>query len=81
MVEPQILKEIYTIVHLIGITLGAGGVFASDALFMSVFKDMKINSSELRLVKVGSAMVWLGIAVLLVSGVLFFSLNPERYFQ
>ncbi|MDP3953420.1 MAG: hypothetical protein Q8P99_01170 [bacterium] len=79
MVEAQILKEIYTIVHLIGVTLGAGGAFVSDALFMSVFKDMKINSAELRLVKVGSAMVWLGVVVLIVSGVLLFSLNPERY--
>ena len=79
MAEAVLLKTLYTIVHLIGVTIGAGGAFTSDAIFLSVFKDMKVNKTELRLVKVGSAMVWLGILILLVSGYLLFSLNPEGY--
>ena len=79
MLEPHVLKDVYTIVHLIGVTLGAGGAFVSDAMFVSVFKDMKIDKTELRLVKVSSSLIWLGLLVLLISGILLFSMNPERY--
>jgi len=79
LIDGQILKEIYTIIHLIGVTLGAGGAFATDALFVNVFKDMKIDRTELRLVRVGSALVWTGVIVLIISGMLLVLLNPERY--
>lgn len=73
------LKDLYTIFHLLGVTVGAGAAFTTDAMFFSAFRDMKIDKTEFRLVKVGSTMVWIGILMLLVSGYLLFSLNPERY--
>jgi len=73
------IKTIYLIVHIFGAILGAGGAFASDAMFLSTIKDGRINSDELRFMKLGSKLVWSGLAVLIISGILLFSTNPSGY--
>ena len=70
---------IYTIIHLIGVALGAGGAYMSDLMFFSSIKDEKISPTELRFMRLGSKMVWIGIIILVISGSLLFSLNVERY--
>lgn len=73
------LQEFYVVTHLIGVVLGVGGAFASDAMFFSAFKDMRLTKTEMRFLDIGSRMVWLGLIVLVTSGYLLFQLEPAFY--
>lgn len=73
------IKTVYTLLHLFGVTLGAGGSFMSDVIFISTTKDKILDSSELNILKKGSAVTWAGLLLLVVSGGLLFSLDPEAY--
>jgi uncharacterized membrane protein len=75
------LKTIYTLGHIFGAVLGAGGAFMSDAMFFSCIKDRKITGTELRFLRLGSTMVWAGLILLIISGTLLFSLDPVRYLE
>ncbi len=73
------IKTVYTILHLFGIAIGAGGVFFSDLVFFKSIKDGKLSSTEFGFMELGSKMVWAGLAVLVISGALLFSLDPDKY--
>jgi hypothetical protein len=73
------LKTIYVIGHIFGAILGAGGAFTSDAMFFSTIKDGKISKDELRFMKLGSKLVWTGFIILVISGILLITTDPEKY--
>ncbi|TSC61049.1 MAG: hypothetical protein G01um1014107_139 [Parcubacteria group bacterium Gr01-1014_107] len=56
------------VVHLVGFAIGIGGATASDALFFKSLKDKKISPDELNLLKTLSKLMWVGFALLVVSG-------------
>ena len=74
-------KTVYTILHVFGAVLGAGGAYLSDAMFFASIKDEIISKVELRFLKIGSAFVWIGLALLFISGLLLFSTNPAGYLE
>lgn len=74
-------KTVYTIVHVFGAILGAGGAYVSDAMFFSSIKDRVISHRELQFMRLGSTFVWAGLIIAIVSGILLFSTNPEVYSQ
>ncbi|MEK7542640.1 MAG: hypothetical protein AAB524_02985 [Patescibacteria group bacterium] len=73
------IKTIYTIIHLFGIAIGAGGVFASDLIFFRSIRDGELSSTEFGFLELGGKMVWTGLLILIISGVLLFSLDPDKY--
>lgn len=73
------LKTLYLIAHVFGAIIGAGGAFVGDALFLASIKDGKINADELRLMKVSSKLVWSGVILLVLSGILLVTTDPARY--
>lgn len=73
------LKTLYIIGHVFGAIIGAGGAFASDAMFFSTINDGRIVRDELRFMKLGGKLVWAGLALLVVSGALLFSTDPDTY--
>jgi uncharacterized membrane protein len=73
------IKTIYTIIHLIGVAIGAGGAFAADYIFFQSIKDQKITSTEMNFIENSSKMVWFGLLILVVSGLGLFTENPEEY--
>ena len=75
------LKTIYTIMHVIGAVIGAGGAYLSDAIFFASTKDRTINKTEFKFMKLGSIFVWSGLALLFISGLLLFSTNPAGYME
>lgn len=75
------LKTVYTILHIFGAVIGAGGAFVSDAMFFSTVRDRVISKPELRFLKIGSNFVWAGLALLVISGLLLFSTDPAGYLQ
>jgi len=63
------LYSIAFILHILGIALGAGGAFTSDALFLfSLRDDKKLSATELRLLHIAGRVVWTGLALLFASG-------------
>ena len=65
------MNTIFLIAHLIGIALGAGGAYMSDVLF---FHDRSIPT-----LKLASRVVWIGLAIIVLSGIGLFSLNAAGY--
>lgn len=80
------MYELFITLHLIGVILGAGSALVSDALFFGVIRDRNINATELKLLSLVSHLVWIGIAVLIISGIVMlllgsFDLLGEPSFQ
>jgi hypothetical protein len=74
-------KTIYTILHLLGVALGAGGAFMSDVLFLMTTKDRNLDQSEFKILQIGSVVTWAGLGLLIISGVLLFTTNPAGYLE
>ena len=74
--NPENVKLLFVIIHLFGVAVGAGGAFASDSAFLTSLGDKKISKDEFRMLKAFSRLVWIGTALLLISGAGLFALNP-----
>jgi len=74
-------KVLLTIFHLIGVVFGAGGAAASDLMFFKSIRDHQISKAEEGFLRLGSTMVWGGLALLLLSGLGLYSLDPIYYLQ
>lgn len=72
-------KIIYLIAHVFGAIIGAGGAFAGDAMFFSTIKDGRITRQELRFMRLGGKLVWTGLGLLIISGILLVLTNPDQY--
>jgi len=73
------LKTIYLILHVFGAIFGAGAAFMGDAIFLKTVKSGVIGSKEFGFMKLSSKMVWVGVFILVVSGILLFYTNPALY--
>ena len=78
MIDLASLRPLFTILHLFGFGLGAGAGFVVDALFFSSLYQRKITFERVKTIGFGSKMVWVGIAVILASGLLLFAIDPTR---
>lgn len=72
-------KTVFIIFHLLGAVVGMGGAFVSDAMFLKSSKDKVFTREEVSFMNLGGTMVWIGLAIIVISGGLLFSLNPEGY--
>lgn len=72
-------KTVYTIIHVFGAIIGAGGAFVSDGMFFDTVKDGQVAKRELEFMKLGGKFVWLGLSILFVSGILLVSTDPSTY--
>ena len=66
-------------VHLLGVVLGFGGALISDVLFIKFLKDLKIEDVELKILKTMSKIIWMGLLIIVISGVFLFLSDIERY--
>lgn len=57
--------------HFLAIACGVGGAIASDFLFMRSIRDRKISDDEIALLNTLSRIVWVGLFLFLLSGLLF----------
>lgn len=67
------------ILHILGVVLGAGGAYVSDAMFLSAMRDGRLSATEMNFLHLGSRFVWLGLALLLISGLGIFLSDMETY--
>src|SRR3990167_9338122 len=71
----------FGLLHLLGIALGAGGAYMSDLMFLFSAKDRVFSASEIKFMKLGSRMVWAGLALLIVSGIALVIIRPEIFLK
>lgn len=72
-------KTIYTLFHVFGAVLGAGGAYMSDLMYMRATKDRVLEKTEISFLKLGSRMVWVGLLFIVISGAFLFSLDTAKY--
>ncbi len=64
--------EILVAAHVIGVAFSVGAVTVGDMLFFRAVKQKKIDESMVETWKIVSRIVWTGLVILFLSGVLFF---------
>jgi len=69
------LYEVALIFHLLGVVFGLGGATVSDVLFLKSIKDERITQKEKSFLEGASLVIWIGIAILLISGAFMFWAN------
>lgn len=62
------MRGIITAVHMLGLALGLGGATITDLFFFRFLKDFRISEHEAEIMKVLSQVIWLGLAILVISG-------------
>lgn len=65
-------KTIWLITHNIGFVLGVGAATVSDVLFFRFLKDFTITEEEKNTLKTLSGIVWVGLALLVISGLMLY---------
>ncbi|HEY4493243.1 MAG TPA: hypothetical protein VJB98_01345 [Candidatus Paceibacterota bacterium] len=73
------LKVIFLIVHILGVVMGAGAAFVTDAVFMGALKKRMFSKSDVDYISLASHLVWIGVIVIIVSGIALFALDPVKY--
>ena len=64
-----------TLFHIIGVAIGVGGATVSDVLFFRALTDRKISKDELALLHTLGMMLWVGLFILVASGLGFLTLQ------
>jgi ABC-type xylose transport system permease subunit len=72
-------KFLLVVLHVIGVVVGGGAAFVADSIFFSSVKDAVISKTELRFIKLAGKIVWVGLAIMLISGIGIFLTNPDLY--
>lgn len=70
-------KDYFVIIHVLATVLGFGSALVSDYLFFKFLRDLKINQAESETLKSISDLVWLGFALLILSGLALFLVESE----
>lgn len=72
MVEPTVsTREVLLVIHIIGTVLGVGGATISDLIFFKATKDEKMDSHEWGILRAVSKVIWVGLALAIISGIGF----------
>lgn len=74
----QEFKGVIVAVHVLGAALGLGGATITDVSFFRALRDKKISNDELNILKGLTLVIWIGVAILIVTGVLLFSLRTDE---
>lgn len=72
------LQKPILILHLLGFALGVGGATISDILFLKFLKDFQISEEEDKILRTMSQIVWVGLLIVIISGVGLFIPNSAE---
>lgn len=65
--------------HVLGVAIGLGGASLADLFFFKFLKDLRISEREAEVLRGISQFIWLGLAILIISGTGLFLTNPALY--
>ncbi len=68
----------WVIVHNIGFVLGLGGATITDVLFFRFLRDHVITEQEKATMDMLSAVIWIGLAILVASGIMLYLPDQAR---
>lgn len=71
-------KLVWIIVHNIGFIIGLGGATITDVFFFRFLKDGVITEREKEIMDTLSSVIWIGLAILMVSGLLLYLPDQAR---
>lgn len=74
-------KTISVIVHVLSVVVGMGSALVSDILFNLYIKDKKIQKHENKTLSKLSAIVWISLVFIVLSGLALFLSDPIKYSQ
>ncbi len=74
-------SSVFTAFHMIGFIFGLGGATIADIMFFRFLADFKISKKEHVVLGALSQIVWAGLAILWISGILLFLSDIEKYSQ
>ena len=75
---PDVWHTSLVLAHTVGFVLGVGGATVSDVLFFKFLKDLKISHTESETLDAVSRVIWLGLVVVIVSGIGLYLMDAER---
>lgn len=70
-------KTLVLVFHLVGLALGAGGATVGDLFFFRFLKDLRISHREADTLRFMSQVIWVGLAILIISGIGLYLPNME----
>lgn len=73
------LKTISLIGHLLGVAIGAGSAYIGDIFFFISAQDRKFSAEESKFLHIIGTLTWLGLGLLIISGLGLFFTNPTQY--
>ncbi len=73
------IKPAITVVHVLSVVIGMGAALSADLLFHFFSKDKHFSFVELRALSILSRTVWYSLVVIIVSGILLFLSDIEKY--
>jgi hypothetical protein len=73
------LKTHFTLGHVASVVIGMGAAMISDVLFNFYSKDKILSKQELKVLSAFSAIVWVGLGGIIITGLGIFLSNPEFY--
>ena len=71
--------QLLIILHLIGLAIGVGAATVADIMVFRFLKDFHISRWETKVLKTVSIMIWVGLAILILSGIGIYLQNTVRY--
>jgi hypothetical protein len=74
-------KPLWTVIHVLSAVIGMGSALASDFLFNMYARDKTLSQTEVKTLRFLSDAVWIGIGMIIVSGIGILFSNPEKYLQ
>ncbi len=72
-------KPVFVIAHALSAAVGLGAVIVTDNLFFKYLKDFKISAKEEETMSTISQVVWVAIALLVITGAALFFSGPLDY--
>lgn len=72
-------KLLITILHLLGVVIGFGAAIAADFLFFRFVSNFKLSNHEIYVMGLLSKLVWIGLSLILLSGLGLFLSAPDVY--
>lgn len=73
--------RILLVLHIIGVSLGVGGATITDVFFFRFLKDYKIPHKEAKVLDIISEVVWVGLTILVLSGLGLYLPNADQLIQ
>ncbi len=73
------VKTLLVIAHVFGVVVGGGAALVGDGVFLASARDGRLSKTELKFIRLTSAMVWTGLLLITITGLGIFALDVEKY--